>query len=143
QGAQRARAGRPLMATIATVCARGGSKGVPGKNIRPLLGKPLIVYTIEQARRCLGIGGVYVSTDDPAIAEVARRAGAEVPFLRPDHLAEDTTPHLPVVQHALAWMAEREAFTASYVVVLQPTTPLRTGDDIAASVELAKARNAA
>jgi CMP-N,N'-diacetyllegionaminic acid synthase len=80
------------MTTIATLCARGGSKGVPGKNIRPLLGKPLIVYTIEQARACPLIDAVYVSTDSDAIAEVARAAGASVPFRRPAALAQDTTP---------------------------------------------------
>jgi CMP-N,N'-diacetyllegionaminic acid synthase len=80
------------MNTIATICARGGSQGVPGKNIRPLAGKPLIVHTIEQARACRAIDKVYVSTDDARIADVASQAGAEVPFLRPAELATADAP---------------------------------------------------
>jgi CMP-N,N'-diacetyllegionaminic acid synthase len=128
---------------LGLITARGGSKRLPGKNLAVLGGKPLIAWTIDAALASNAIDRLIVSTDDPAIAEASRAAGAEVPFLRPDHLAEDATPHLPVVQHALAWMAKHEAFAARYVVVLQPTTPLRTGADIAAAVDIAETRDAA
>jgi CMP-N-acetylneuraminic acid synthetase len=123
------------MTTIATICARGGSKGVPGKNIRPLLGKPLIVYTIEQARACALIDAVYVSTDSDAIAELAHAAGAIVPFRRPAALAEDTTPKLPVIEHLVKWV-EVAHHPVHRIVDLDPTSPLREVSDIAACIEL-------
>src|SRR5689334_6681428 len=94
------------MKTIASICARGGSVGVPGKNIRPLHGKPLIAHTIEQALAVKGIDAVYVSTDDAAIAEVAEHYGARVPFLRPAELATSSAPKVPVIQHLCDWVAE-------------------------------------
>jgi CMP-N-acetylneuraminic acid synthetase len=123
------------MTTIATVCARGGSKGVPGKNIRPLLGKPLITYTIEQAFACSEIQAVYVSTDSDAIAEVAREAGAIVPFRRPAELAMDTTPKIPVIQH-LVEAVETSHHAVHRVVDLDPTSPLREVADIQACIAL-------
>ena len=117
------------MITIATICARGGSVGVPGKNIRPLLGKPLIEYTIEQARTCKLIDRVFVSTDDPAIADVAVRAGATVPGLRPAELATSETPKLPVIEH-LVRTVEGLGTAVGRVVDLDPTSPLRTVEDI-------------
>lgn len=117
------------MSTIVTICARGGSQGVPGKNIRPLLGKPLIVYTIEQASDCIGVDGVYVSTDDPRIAETARAAGAEVPCLRPAGLATASAPKIPVIQH-LVEQVERTGVQVTRVVDLDPTSPLREVFDI-------------
>jgi CMP-N-acetylneuraminic acid synthetase len=121
--------------TIATICARGGSKGVPGKNIRPLLGKPLIVYTIEQAHACPLIDAVYVSTDSDAIAEVARGAGASVPFRRPAALAEDVTPKIPVIEH-LVKRVEEFHHPVHRIVDLDPTSPLREVSDIEACIEL-------
>ena len=85
----------PESFTVATICARGGSKGVPGKNIRPVLGRPLISYTIQQALEHKEIDRVFVSTDSPQIADVARDFGAEVPFLRPQELATDSAPKIP------------------------------------------------
>jgi len=123
------------MRTIATICARGGSKGVPGKNLRPLLGKPLIVYTIEQARACPDIDAVYVSTDDEKIAEVARAVGAEVPFRRPEELATSTAPKIPVIQHLVDWV-ERTGVAADRIVDLDPTSPLRDLADIQACLGL-------
>lgn len=117
------------MSVIATICARSGSTGVPGKNIRPLLGKPLIVYTIEQALGCPGIDAVYVSTDHESIAEVARNAGANVPFLRPAELATNTAPKLPVIQHLVANI-ERDGVRVERIVDLDPTSPLRDIGDI-------------
>jgi CMP-N-acetylneuraminic acid synthetase len=123
------------MSTIATICARGGSQGVPGKNIRPLAGKPLIVHTIEQARACRGIEKVYVSTDDPRIADVARQAGAEVPFLRPAELATAQAPKLPVIRH-LVEALERLGQKVAKIVDLDPTSPLRDIADIEACLAL-------
>lgn len=123
------------MTTIATICARGGSQGVPGKNIRPLRGKPLIVHTIEQAQACPQIDAVYVSTDDPAIAAVASAAGALVPFLRPAELATSTAPKVPVINH-LVGEVRRAGIDVGRVVDLDPTSPLRTVDDISRAMAL-------
>lgn len=117
------------MFSIATICARGGSVGVPGKNIKPLLGKPLIVYTIELALAATGIDKVYVSTDDESIAEVARQAGAEVPFLRPAGLATSSTPKLEVIRHLVEWV-ESHVAQVDRIVDLDPTSPLRDLTDI-------------
>jgi len=120
---------------IATVCARGGSKGLPGKNLRPFAGQPLIARTIEQARQCPAISAVYVSTDDPQIAAVARDAGALVPFLRPAELATDDAPKLPAIEQLVA-QVEAQGAKVETVVDLQPTSPLRTREDIAAALAL-------
>jgi CMP-N,N'-diacetyllegionaminic acid synthase len=121
--------------TIATICARGGSKGVPRKNIRPLLGKPLITYTIEQALAHTQIDQVFVSTDSAEIALVARAAGAEVPFQRPSELASDTAAKLPVIEHLVAWVVEHVG-PVSRIVDLDPTSPLREACDIDACLAL-------
>jgi len=123
------------MKTIASICARGGSVGVPGKNIRPLHGKPLIAHTIEQALAVKGIDAVYVSTDDAAIAEVAEHYGARVPFLRPAELATSSAPKVPVIQHLCDWVAENVG-PFDRVVDLDPTSPLRTVEDIQACLAL-------
>lgn len=114
---------------LAIIPARGGSKGLPGKNLRPLAGKPLIAWSIEAARGAASIGRVVVSTDDEAIAEVARRHGAEVPFLRPAELALDDTPTLPVLQDTIRRLGEA-GYRPDAVVTLQPTSPLRTARHI-------------
>lgn len=121
--------------TIATICARGGSKGLPGKNIRAFAGRPLIVHSILQALRCEHIAGVYVSTDDPQIADVARAAGALVPFLRPAELATDAAPKLPVIEHLVRTL-EEEGAAIGRIVDLQPTSPLRDSEDIEAALAL-------
>lgn len=123
----------PLPRTIATICARGGSKGLPGKNTRDFAGKPLIVHSIEQALACAQIDAVYVSTDDALIASVARAAGASVPYLRPAQLASDTAPKLPVIEHLVLHL-EQQGDTVSRVVDLQPTSPLRDPQDISAAL---------
>jgi CMP-N,N'-diacetyllegionaminic acid synthase len=117
------------LTTIATICARGGSAGVPGKNIRMLAGRPLIAHTIAQAIACEQVDEVYVSTDSEAIAEVARKAGAHVPYLRPAELATSTAAKVPVIQHLLAQI-EKEGVTVSRIVDLDPTSPLRITEDI-------------
>jgi CMP-N,N'-diacetyllegionaminic acid synthase len=123
------------MRMLAVIPARGGSKGVPGKNLRPIAGKPLIAWSIEQALACPAITRTLVSTDDTAIAQVARDFGAQVPFLRPAELAQDTSATEPVMLHALdAYAAEGEApFDA--IVLLQPTSPLRHPGTLAAAVQ--------
>ncbi len=124
-----------MLKVLGLITARGGSKGIPGKNIKPLAGKPLLVYTAEAALAATRLVKVILSTDDEAIAAVGRKAGLDVPFLRPAELAEDATPTLPVVQHALEWCEKHgEKFDA--VCLLQPTSPLRTPETIDACIEL-------
>lgn len=122
------------MRYLAVIPARGGSKGLPGKNTRLLAGKPLIAWSIEQALESGRIDCVHVSTDDSGIADVARAHGAEVPYLRPPELAQDTTPTEPVVAYALDWY-ERAERTFDAIVLLQPTSPLRFTGTLAAALE--------
>jgi CMP-N-acetylneuraminic acid synthetase len=121
---------------LALIPARGCSKGIPKKNTKLLAGKPLISYTIEAALQSQCRPRVVVSTDDDEIARVARAAGAEVPFLRPAELAHDETPTFPVVQHALQWLEQHEAYQPELVVLLQPTSPLRRAEHIDQALEL-------
>jgi CMP-N,N'-diacetyllegionaminic acid synthase len=123
------------MKTIATICARGGSVGVPGKNIKNLHGKPLIAHTIEQALSVKAIDAVYVSTDSPEIAEVARKYGAFVPYLRPAELATSNAAKVPVIQHLCDWVSQNHG-GFDRVVDLDPTSPLRTLADIEACLAL-------
>lgn len=116
---------------IITICARGGSTGVPGKNIRPLCGKPLIGWTIEQALASGLADRVLVSTDSPEIAAVARSFGAEAPFLRPAELATATAGKLPVILHLVDWV-EAALGPVSRIIDLDPTSPLRDIADISA-----------
>ncbi len=116
---------------IITICARGGSAGVPGKNIRPLCGKPLIGWTIEQALASKVADEVFVSTDSEDIARVARSFGAQVPFLRPAELATSTAGKLPVIQHLVEWV-EAQHGPVNAIVDLDPTSPLRDIADIQA-----------
>lgn len=121
---------------LALIPARGGSKGVPRKNLRTVGGRPLVARSIDHARASRTITRVVVSTDDPEIAELARREGAEVPFLRPAELAGDSALDLPVFQHALRWLAERESYRPELVVHLRPTSPFREPARIDEAVEL-------
>ena len=123
------------MKTLGLVPARGGSKGIPRKNLRPLAGRPLLDYTARAALAAASLAKVVLSTDDEAIAEAGREAGLAVPFLRPPELAEDDTPTLPVVQHALRWL-ERHGETFDAVCLLQPTSPFRRAETIDACVAL-------
>lgn len=113
------------MEVLAIIPARGGSKGIPRKNIRPFAGYPLIAWSIAAARQARSVTRLIVSTDDAEIAAVAREYGAEVPFLRPAELAQDQTPDWPVFEHALRWLAEREGYRPEIVVQLRPTSPIR------------------
>jgi len=121
---------------LGIIPARGGSKSVPGKNLYPLGGRPLIEHTVVSALAAKSLDRVIVSTDDREIARVARAVGAEVPFLRPAELARDETPDLPVFQHALATLWEQERYRPDVVVHLRPTQPFRTATEIDAVVAL-------
>ena len=112
------------MTVLCVIPVRGGSKGVPGKNARPIAGKPLVAWTVEQALAAEAGLEVVVSTDDEHLARLAREAGATVPFLRPAELAGDTTPTEPVIVHAIEW-ARREGREVEAVVLLQATSPIR------------------
>ncbi len=118
---------------LALVPARGGSKGLLGKNLRPLLGKPLVGWSVEQGRACLEVDDVVVSTDDAAIAEAARIFGAEVPFLRPLELATDTATTMDAVHHALDSL-ETAGRSYDILVLLEPTSPLREPTDISGAL---------
>ena len=122
---------------LAVIPARGGSKGVPRKNIRILGGKPLIAHTILAASGAKLLDRAVVTTDDDEIAEISRHFGAETPFMRPAELAVDETLAEPVIEHALRWLEENENYRPDYVMLLQPTSPLRTSEDIDNSIRIA------
>ena len=130
-----------MMASLGIIPARGGSKGIPGKNLRSVAGRPLLAYTAAAARASRRLTRTVVSTDDPAIADAARGLGLEVPFMRPADLALDTTPMLPVLQHAARAMREA-GFSADALVLLQPTSPLRRAEHIDAALELLESTGA-
>lgn len=133
-----ARTGGPrirAMLSVAVIPARAGSRGLPGKHLRLLGGIPLIVHTIRAALGSSRIDRVLVSTNDEAIARVARKAGADVPFRRPEALAGDTTPTFPVVRHAIDWL-EAQGASVGLVVTLQATSPLRGSAEIDATIAL-------
>lgn len=113
----------PKETVLAVVQARSGSKGLPGKNIRPLMGKPLMAWMIEAARRSKRIDRLILSTDSPEYAEIGRSFGAEVPFLRPKKLAADSSTDLEVMTHALTWLKENEGYEPQVALRLQPTNP--------------------
>lgn len=122
---------------LATICCRGGSKGVPGKNIKPLNGKPLIAYTIESAKQSRYINELIISTDDSAIADIARSYGANVPFMRPANLASDTASKWPVFIHAVETYEQLTGNTVDYLVDLDVTVPLKTYQDIDGAIQMA------
>jgi CMP-N,N'-diacetyllegionaminic acid synthase len=124
------------MRILAVITARGGSKGIPRKNLRSFGGKPLIAHTIECARALSEkFCDVIVSTDNPEIADVSRSFGAEVPFMRPAELAYDETASLPVIRHAMEFIERRDAVPVDWVLTLQPTSPLRAVADVAALID--------
>lgn len=121
---------------LALIPARGGSKGVLKKNIRLLAGIPLVAHSILVAKACPYIDRVIVSTDDEEIAAVARKYGAEVPFMRPAEIAQDLTPDYPVFEHCLEWLEQTENYRPDIVLHLRPTGPLRTPKQVQESIEL-------
>ena len=130
------------MEILYIIPARGGSKGLTGKNIRLLGNKPLIAYSIEAAVNSIFKGTVIVSTDDDAIATVGKKYGATVPFIRPDELATDAASTMDVVFHAINFYKQQHVFF-DLIVVLQPTSPLRTSTDIDQAISLMKEKNVA
>ena len=126
----------PKLNVLGIIPARGGSKGIPKKNIIPLAGKPLIQYTIDAALHSKLLTTVMVSTDDKDIAALSKKLGADVPFLRPKHLATDTAKTLDVAIHAIREVEKKEKKTFDIIVILQPTTPLRKSKHIDEAVHL-------
>ena len=124
------------MKILAIIQARGGSKSIPGKNIKNLAGKPLIAWTIEAAKKSKMINRVIVSTDDLEIAKIAKKFGAEVPFLRPAEFATDTAKSWGLLNHALIWLKENENYEPDAVVQLKPTNPLRRAEHIDQCVKI-------
>ncbi len=130
------------MKILGVITARGGSKGIPRKNIKDLKGQPLITYTIKAAQESGIFDRLIISTDDPEIAEMAKKYGVEVPFIRPADLAQDTTPHLPVMQHAVKWLEDNENYQPDLVSILQPTAPLRQARHLKEALDLLIKREA-
>jgi CMP-N-acetylneuraminic acid synthetase len=127
---------------VGLITARGGSKGVPRKNVANVGGKPLIAWTISAAIKSRSLARTIVSTDCDEIASVSRLYGAEVPFRRPSELAQDSSPHVEVIRHAIEWIAKDEGVCPDYIVLLQPTSPLRVAFDIDAACGVAASRQA-
>lgn len=121
---------------VGTICARGGSKGVSRKNIRPLNGKPLIYYTIECARQCPELDRTVISTDDEEFAQIARQYGAEVPYMRPAHLAQDTSSKWDVFRHAVETLEAQENRRVDILVDLDTGVPLRKPEDISMCIKI-------
>jgi CMP-N-acetylneuraminic acid synthetase len=121
---------------LAVIPARGGSKGVPRKNLQLLGGKPLVVHAVETGLAASRVDRVLCTTDDAEIAEVARAAGAEVPFLRPAELAQDSSEDWPVFMHVLAWLEREEGYQPDLVVNLRPTSPMRTPRHVDDAIQL-------
>lgn len=115
---------------LALIPARGGSRGLPGKNIRPICGKPLIAWSIEKAKLSKHLDMVLVTTDCREIADIAEKYGAHVPFLRPAELATDRSSTYDAIRHALDYLRVKEGKTFDYIVLLEPTSPLREDNDI-------------
>jgi CMP-N-acetylneuraminic acid synthetase len=130
------------MKILALITARGGSVTLPRKNVLPFCGKPLIAHSIEVAQAAKQAGApidrIVVSTDDAEIAEVSRRWGAEVPFMRPAELARPDTPSLPVAQHAVRYAEQEGNMRYDWLLLLQPTSPLRATGDVCGAVEIAR-----
>ena len=124
------------MEILALIPARAGSKSLQRKNLRPFAGHPLLAYSVAAAIQAESVTRVLVSTDDHEFADVARRYGAEIPFLRPAELAQDDTPDLPVFQHALRWLEREQGYRPEIVVQLRPTSPIRPPDCVDRAVRL-------
>ena len=126
------------MNILGLITARGGSKRLPGKNIKDMLGKPLLTWTVETGKKSEAFDKFILSTDDNDIAKVGKDCGADIPFMRPDELATDTASSYDVVVHAVKWLEENEDFVSDWIVLLEPTAPGRQAFHIREVVELAK-----
>lgn len=129
------------MNIVAIIPARGGSKGIPKKNIIPLQGKPLIQYTINAAQKSQCIDRIFLSSDDDEIISVAKNLGLESAYKRPSHLADDHSTTADAIMDALTWLEEKENYFPDAVLLLQPTSPLRTCDDIDGAIKLFEQNN--
>jgi CMP-N,N'-diacetyllegionaminic acid synthase len=127
---------------IGLIPARGGSKGIPKKNIRDLAGKPLIAWTIGTALKSKVCSRLIVTTEDPEIMNISREWGAEVPFIRPKHLAGDATTSIAVIHHAIEYLLKEGAKESDYILLLQPTSPLRNEGDIKNVIEIGRSKHA-
>lgn len=121
---------------LVIIPARGGSKSIPKKNIKDLAGKPLLAYPIELAKSIDLINKIVVSTDSEEIAEVAKKYGAEVPFIRDGELAKDETPMLPVLQHCIKFLEEQQQYKADYILLLYPTCPFLSKEKVLEAIKL-------
>ena len=128
------------MKIIAIIPARGGSKSIPKKNIKLLAGKPLIAYPIELAKSIKDIDKIVVSTDSEEIANIAREYGAEVPFIRPAELAQDDVPTLPVLQHCIKYLEEKEGYKPDLIILLCPTSPFLKKARVQEAIDLLKTK---
>lgn len=130
------------MRVLALIPARGGSVTLPRKNVLPFCGRPLIAYSIEAALSAAEVGApigrIVISTEDEEIAKIGRECGAEIPFMRPAELARSDTPSLPVVKHAIAFLEQEERRRYDWILLLQPTSPLRTGGDVLEALAVAQ-----
>lgn len=127
---------------LALIPARGGSKSIPQKNIVDLEGKPLIAHVIEAVKKSSAVNRIIVSTDDMEIVNVAKEFGVEVPFMRPKELAQDNTPTIPVVEHAIWWLENNENYKPDYILLVQPTEPFVTSEQIDELLRLVIEKNA-
>lgn len=130
------------MKILAIIPARGGSKGILKKNTQKLGGKPLIAHTIQTAKNCSDIDRIIVSTDDKEIANISRKFGAEVPFLRPSKLSHNATPIISIVNHCLEFLKTNENYSPTVIVLLQPTSPIRNNEHLKKSFRMLKNSNA-
>lgn len=126
---------------LAIIPARGGSKGIPKKNIKELNGKPLIAYTIEETKKSKYVDRIIVSTDDKQIAKISRSYGADVPFIRPKELAQDDTPGIEPIIHCIESLKKNENYTTEYVCLLQCTSPFRKAEQIDEALERIACKN--
>lgn len=129
-----------MSCVMGLIVARGGSKGVPKKNLRLLAGKPLISWTFQAARMSRSLDQTFLSTDSAEIAALASATGIKVPFMRPAELAGDSSPVVDAAIHALDWLAENSSYRPDYLMLLQPTSPFRTGADIDSAIALLTGR---
>ncbi len=128
--------------TLAIIPARGGSKGIPRKNVALVGGKPLLFWTVSEAQKSGSLDRLIISTEDEEIANLARAYGVEIPFLRPRKLARDETPGIEPIIHAARWLEEKEGYCPHYLMALQPTSPLRSAADIEGAIRLAQEKSA-
>lgn len=127
-----------MQKVLGIITARGGSKRIPRKNIKDFLGKPLLYWTIKTAKESGVLDRLILSTDDEEIAEIGRLNGTEAPFLRPKEIAQDATPTLPVVQHAITWLSDNENYHPDWLILLEPSSPGRRPFHLREVVRLAE-----